>query len=346
MRGELVRAQPRARATRRSPPATSSSASPTLELLAPSEPLPFQLDEESVDETLRIHHRYLDLRRPEMQRIQRIRVDVTRIMRRYLEERGFWELETPMLTRSTPEGARDFLVPARLAARQLLRPAAEPAALQAAADVAGYDRYYQIARCFRDEAQRADRQLEFTQLDLEMSFVEREEVLELSRGCTPRSGARSRASSRAAVPAALLRTRRCAATAPTSPTCATASRSATSARPCRAPSSASSARPSRRAASCAPSPCPARLGDAQGHRRAAGVREGVGRQGPRTPDRRARRRAALADREVPVRGRGRRDPRGDRRRARLGRSSSPPTPRRSSAACSARCARISPSAST
>ncbi len=106
-----------------------------IELLGPAEVLPFQLDDENVDETLRIHHRYLDLRRPAMQRIQKIRVDVTRIMRRYLEDRGFWELETPMLTRSTPEGARDFLVPARLSPGQLLRAAPEPAAVQAAPDV-------------------------------------------------------------------------------------------------------------------------------------------------------------------------------------------------------------------
>jgi aspartyl-tRNA synthetase len=153
-----------------------------LELLSPSEPLPFQLDEENVDETLRVHHRYLDLRRSEMQRIQEIRVGVTRIMRRYLEERGFWDLETPMMSKSTPEGARDFLVPARLAPGSFYALPQSPQLYKQLLMMSGFDRYYQIARCFRDEAQRADRQLEFTQLDLEMSFVEREDVLRICEG--------------------------------------------------------------------------------------------------------------------------------------------------------------------
>jgi aspartyl-tRNA synthetase len=151
-----------------------------LELLAASEPLPFALDDENVDETLRVHHRYLDLRRPEMQEIQRIRTEVVRVMRRHLEERGFWDLETPTMTKSTPEGARDFLIPARLVPGSFYALPQSPQLFKQLLMVAGYDRYYQIARCYRDEAQRADRMLEFTQLDLEMSFVEREDVLHLT----------------------------------------------------------------------------------------------------------------------------------------------------------------------
>jgi aspartyl-tRNA synthetase len=181
VRGVLV---PRSEGTRNpSLPTGDVELSVTeVEVLGPSEALPFQLDDEGVDETLRIHHRYLDLRRPAMQRIQKIRVDVTRIMRRYLEDRGFWELETPMLTRSTPEGARDFLVPARLAPGSFYALPQSPQLFKQLLMCAGYDRYYQIARCFRDEAQRADRQLEFTQLDIELSFVEREDILSLVEG--------------------------------------------------------------------------------------------------------------------------------------------------------------------
>jgi aspartyl-tRNA synthetase len=151
-----------------------------LELLAGSDPLPFGLDDENVDETLRVHHRYLDLRRPEMQEVQRIRTEVVRVMRRHLEERGFWDLETPTMTKSTPEGARDFLIPARLHPGTFYALPQSPQLFKQLLMVAGFDRYYQIARCYRDEGQRADRMLEFTQLDVEMSFVGREDVLELT----------------------------------------------------------------------------------------------------------------------------------------------------------------------
>jgi aspartyl-tRNA synthetase len=153
-----------------------------LTLLNRSSVLPFQLDEEGVDETLRLHHRYLDLRRETMRRNLWTRFRLTQLIRRHMEDNDFWELETPILYKTTPEGAREFLVPTSSRPGHFYALPQSPQTYKQLYAIAGYERYYQIARCFRDEATRADRTQEFTQLDIEMAFLDREDLFALMEG--------------------------------------------------------------------------------------------------------------------------------------------------------------------
>ncbi len=159
-----------------------------LRLLNRATPPPFPIEEETeVDESTRLRHRIHDLRRPPLQRSLRLRHRLYQSVRRTLDGLGFLEIETPMLARSTPEGARDFLVPSRLQAGEFYALPQSPQIMKQLLMVAGFDRYFQIVRCFRDEDQRADRQLEFTQIDLEMSFVGVDDVLEALEEVTARA---------------------------------------------------------------------------------------------------------------------------------------------------------------
>jgi aspartyl-tRNA synthetase len=150
-----------------------------LEILSRCPPLPFQLDEEGVDETLRFRYRWLDLRRDKLQRNLRMRAQAVGIIRRQMDEAGFVDIETPIMGKPTPEGARDFLVPSRLHHGRFFALPQSPQIYKQLLVISGFERYYQIARCFRDEDLRADRLQELTQLDVEMAFPDREFLFEL-----------------------------------------------------------------------------------------------------------------------------------------------------------------------
>ena len=172
-----VRARPEGTTNAELPTGMVEVYATELEVLNRADPIPFQLDEDDVSEAVRLKYRFLDLRRESMQEIFRLRSGVTKHLRDFMEEHNFVDIETPILTKSTPEGARDYLVPSRVHSGEFFALPQSPQLFKQLLMVAGFERYYQIARCFRDEDLRADRQPEFTQLDIETSFMNEDEIM-------------------------------------------------------------------------------------------------------------------------------------------------------------------------
>ena len=192
-----------------------------IEIFNASPTPPFQLDDENLSETVRLEHRVLDLRRPQMQKNLMLRYRAAMSARRYLDGHGFVDIETPILYKSTPEGAREFLVPSRIHHGQFYALPQSPQLFKQMLMMAGFDRYYQIVKCFRDEDLRADRQPEFTQIDIETSFLDEFEIREMMEPLvrTMCEGGDGRRPARS-VPGDDLSRKRWTSTARTSPTCA------------------------------------------------------------------------------------------------------------------------------
>ncbi len=174
-----VRARPEGTVNSNIPTGEVEMLATEIEILNASLTPPFMLDDENLTETVRLQHRYIDLRRPTMQKNMMLRYRVAKTLRDYLDVNGFIEVETPMLTRSTPEGARDYLVPSRVHAGQFFALPQSPQLFKQLLMVSGFDRYFQITKCFRDEDLRADRQPEFTQVDIETSFMSENEIMDI-----------------------------------------------------------------------------------------------------------------------------------------------------------------------
>ena len=174
-----VRARPEGTVNSNIPTGEVEMLATEIEILNASLTPPFMLDDENLTETVRLQHRYIDLRRPAMQKNLMLRYRVAKTLRDYLDTNGFIEVETPMLTRSTPEGARDYLVPSRVHAGQFFALPQSPQLFKQLLMVSGFDRYFQITKCFRDEDLRADRQPEFTQVDIETSFMSENEIMDI-----------------------------------------------------------------------------------------------------------------------------------------------------------------------